>query len=381
MTAPARPDLTRGELLAVTLDRQHLLRRDASCVQVASDLLGLQAQFSTGPRDALRARASDFSPQGWDRGLVKIWSHRGTIHVVPARELWLHLSARDNRGPLANLWDGWGIPVGEAERWADVIRAEVSSGPRGREELKEACRAAGMSDWLLERVFNGWGGLLKEMCDRGMLVYEAGTAKRFSAVPEAPEWLPRDEARAELVRRYFERYGPATMQDCAAFLGYRASEVASLVRRSALPLRELTCRGATLSYLGELPSPTEARVPGCVLLAPFDQIVLGYRDRSRLIDAPDLSRVTNRAGIVFAAVLYRGRARARWRREGRRVTVTEFRPLSDTARAAIAGRVRRFFSPERMEVRFRGEKDVPAPRPFDTDGLPSELRARGGAEG
>lgn len=75
------------------------------------------------------------------------------------------------------------------------------------------------------------------------------------------------------------------------------------------------------------------------------------------------------------------RARARWRREGRRVTVTEFRPLSDTARAAIAGRVRRFFSPERVEVRFRGEKDAPAPRPFDTDGLPSELRARGGTEG
>lgn len=110
MTVPARPDLTRGELLAVTLERQHLLRRDATCVQVASDLLGLQAQFSTGPRDALRARASDFSPQGWDRDLVKIWSHRGTIHMVPAHELWLYLSARDNRGPLADLWDGWGDP-------------------------------------------------------------------------------------------------------------------------------------------------------------------------------------------------------------------------------------------------------------------------------
>ncbi len=50
-------------------------------------------------------------------------------------------------------------------------------------------------------------------------------------------------------------------------------------------------------------------------------------------------------------------------------------------RDAIAGRVRRFFSPERVEVRFRGEKDALAPRPFDTDGLPSELRGRGGAEG
>ena len=378
MTAPAGPALTRAELLGVTLERQHLMRRDASCAQVASDLLGLQAQFPTGPRDALRARAADFTPEGWGRGLVKIWSHRGTIHVVPARELGLHLSARDNRGPLADLWGGWGIPADEAARWADVIRAEVSSGPRGREELKEACRAAGMSEWLLARVFNGWGGLLKEMCDRGELVYEPGTDRRFSVPPEPVDWRPRDEARAELVGRYFERYGPATLQDCASFLGYRVSEVAELARRSALPLRELTCGGVELAYLGELTSPSEARVPGCVLLASFDQLVLGYRDRSRLIDERDLPRVTNRAGIVFATVLYRGRARARWRREGRRVTVTEFRPLSGTARATIAGRARRFFSPERVEVLFRGEKDAPAPRPFDTDGLPSELRARGG---
>ena len=379
MAAPAHPALTRSELLAVTLGRQHLLRRDASCAEVASDLLGLQAQFSTGPREALRARAADFSPEHWGRGLVKIWSHRGTIHVVPARELGLHLSARDNRGPLTDLWGGWGIPAAEAARWADAIRAEVSSGPRGREDLKEACRAAGMSEWLLERVFNGWGGLLKEMCDRGELVYEAGTDRRFCAPPEPVAWMPRDEARAELVGRYFESYGPATLQDCACFLGYRASEVAELVRRAALPLRELSCGGVELAYLGELPSPSEARVPGCVLLAPFDQLVLGYRDRSRLIDQDDLRRVTNRAGIVFATVLYRGRARARWRREGRRVTVTEFRPLSDTARATIAARARRFFSPERVEVRFRAEKDAPAPRPFDTGGLPSELRARGGA--
>lgn len=377
MIVPACPALSRSELLAVTLERQHLLRRDASCAQVASDLLGLQAQFSGGPRDALRARAADFSLDGWGRGLVKIWSHRGTIHVIPSSELGLHLSARDRRSPLTELWDGWGIPAGEAERWADLIRGELEHGSREREELKAACRAAGMSDWLLERVFNGWGGLLKEMCERGMLVYEPGAVKRFMVPPEPPVWMPRDEARAEMVRRYFAHYGPATVQDCAAFLGYRSTEVAGLIRRAALPLREVTCGGSTLSYLGELPSPAEVRVPGCVLLATFDQLVLGYRDRSRLIDLRDLARVTNRAGIVFAVVLYRGRARARWKREGRRVTLTEFRPLSDTARATIAGRVRRFFSPERVDVRFQGEKDAPPARPFATDGLPSELRARG----
>lgn len=107
--------LTKKELLAQSLARHHVLQR-ASRLQVVSDLCGLQAQFATGPREALRIRARDYTEGGWDRGLVKIWSHRGTIHVVPASELGLHLSARGNTGSLTEAWHGWGIPLNEVER-------------------------------------------------------------------------------------------------------------------------------------------------------------------------------------------------------------------------------------------------------------------------
>ncbi len=364
--------LSRAELLAQSLARQHLVRRDTGCLQVASDLCGLQAQFSTGPREALRLRGDDFSDESWTRGLVKIWSHRGTIHVVPADELGLHLSARANTGPITEAWHGWGIPVGEIERWADEIVGLLSAGPRDREKLKASCRAAGMAEGLVPRIFNGWGGLLKELCDRGRLVYEAGGAKRFMLPPEEPVWMPRDEARSIFVRRYFEHFGPATVADCAAFLGYRPAEVSELIRRSGLRLREVSCDGKTYLYAGELDAA--ARVPGCVLLAGFDQMVLGYRDRSRFMDACDRGRVTNKAGIVFPVVLYRGRARARWKRDGRRLVVTEFRPLSQTARHAIAARGRRVYAGERIEVVFQTEDDLPAPKPFNLDTLPSTLR-------
>lgn len=365
------PTLTKRELLAQSLARQHLLRR-ADRLRVASDLCGLQAQFSTGPREALRIRARDFAEDGWMAGLVKIWSHRGTIHVVPATELGLHLSARGNTGPLTEAWHGWGIPRDKIERWADFILEQVAAGVGERGELKRACLAASMEPDLAPCIFNGWGGLPKEMCDRGLLVYEAGTSKRFSLPPAAPAWMPQDEARAVFVRRYFEHFGPATVADCAAFLGYKPGEVSELARRAALPLREISCDDVTLFYLGDL--DPRARVPGCVYLAGFDQLVLGYRDRARFARPEDLPHVTNRAGIVFPIVLYRGRACARWKRAGVRLVVTEFRPLSQTARDAIAARGRRLFAGEKVRVEFQTEADLPAPKPFSLDTLPSALR-------
>lgn len=368
--------LTKKELLAQSLARHHVLQR-ASRLQVVSGLCGLQAQFATSPREALRIRARDYTEGGWGRGLVKIWSHRGTIHVVPASELGLHLSARGNTGSLTEAWHGWGIPLNEVERWADVIRERAAAGMGEREELKRACVAAGMAPELVPRIFNGWGGLLKEMCDRGMLVYEAGTSKRFTLPPEEPIWMPRDEARAMFVRRYFEHFGPATIADCAAFLGYPSSEVAGLVRRAGLPLRKVACDGIELFYLGDL--DPEARVPGCVYLAGFDQLVLGYRNRSRFARTEDLPHITNRAGIVFPIVLYRGRVCARWKLMGKRLSITEFRPLSQTARDAIAARGRRLFAGRRIVVGFQTEADLPAPKPFNLDTLPSALR--GSSEG
>lgn len=339
--------MDRTDLLACTLVRQHVTDR-APKRTVVSDLCGLQAQFAQAPCDALRIRANDFTPDTWNDGLVKIWSHRGTMHVVRADELGLYLSARDIRGPWVET--GWGTSPADSARWSAFIREQVASGIDGRDGLKQACRSAGMDDDLLTRIFHGWGGLLKEMCNRGLIAYRPGTEKRFM-LPPPVTWMDRDEARTLLALRYFQHYGPATAGDCAAFLGYRVAEVRELIRRIRPQLTETFVNGTSYLYAGEL-DDAGTRVPACVLLAGFDQLVLGYRDRSRIIDDRDLKLVTNIAGIVFPIVLYRGRARARWKRTGSTVTITPFRELSPTAQRIIEARARRLFAGERIRVMF-----------------------------
>lgn len=345
-------ELTRQELLRATLGAHFLLER-GSRLDVLSGLCGLQAQFAANPAYALRIRARDFDARGWGEGLVKVWTLRGTIHVVRADELGLHLSARDRRGPWRpSRWRN--IPVELMPRWADFICERVAEGIDGRDELKEACRRAGMDEELLGQVFNGWGGLLKDMSDRGMIAYRPGIEKRFM-LPPPIEWMGREEARLEVLRRYFAHFGPATPQDCAAFTGWGLTEVRALLRRGGLPLREVSCDGVSYLCLGEPADGVEGArgLPRCVFLAGFDQLVLGYRDRSRFMDAGDARLVTNAAGIVFPTVMLRGRLRARWKKEPGRLVVTPFRPLSVTDQQAVSARGRRLFSDERgLEVEF-----------------------------
>lgn len=321
--------MTARELLLATLDRQYLLQKGER-LTVLADLCGLQAQFAGNPGLALRLRARDFHPDTWREGLVKVWTHRNTLHAVRRDELGLYLSAKDQAGPWEDSW--WGVPKAVKPYWSEVICEQVAAGNDTREGLKAACRARGMEDELAQRVFHGWGGLIKEMADRGLIAYAMGTDKRF-VLPGPVAWMDRDKARLTLLMRYFTHFGPATLADCAAFTGYGMTETRRLVGLGALPLREVDCGGATYFYLGPLALPRSLQA--CVLLAGFDQVLLGYRDRSRVMRQEDRPKVITCSGIIFPTILLNGRLRARYKVAAGGIQVTPFEPLSARAQGLI----------------------------------------------
>ena len=168
--------MNRQELLLCTLWRQFLLEKGTK-QEVVSALQGLQAQFATNPATALRIRTADFSQASWTQGLIKIWSHRGTIHVVGQGEVGLFLSARGQRQPWTDA--PWGLSAKEKVHWAMFIRQQVELGTTQREALKQVCRQAGMGQPLVEKVFYGWGGLIKEMCDERVDRLSKRNRKKF----------------------------------------------------------------------------------------------------------------------------------------------------------------------------------------------------------
>jgi hypothetical protein len=333
------------ELLSISLQRQYLTVK-APCKTVVSKLCGLQAQFANNPKYALRIRGSDFDEEQWRRGTVKTWTFRKTLHLVLEKDLGLFLSAQ---GIPQGWQDGWGLRAERMEYWAGFLLDRISRGIRGREDLKKQCREQGISAEEEGNVFHGWGGLLYEMSHRGLIAYDSGTAKQFVPCPPL-KTLPQGEARALLLRRYFESFGPAAIEDCRAFTGWRQRELDALIKDFGIKLRSLSCGGRDYFYLGELPKPQA--LPTCVFLTGFDQLIMGYKDRSRIMDSGDRSRVITNSGIVHPTVLLRGRLRASWKKDGPALLIRPFCPLSPRDRGLMAETGKNVFAGEAETCRF-----------------------------
>jgi hypothetical protein len=335
--------MSKEQLLYASLHNLYLLEK-AETATIVSDLMGLQAQFANNPKYALQIRASDYSEKNWHQGLIKTWTFRCTLHVVRQDELSLFLSAAG-----VKPWDDrWGIDPKLKPYWAEKLRGWIASGILERDKLKEKCLEAGMEPELLDKVFHGWGGLLRDMCARGMIAYTPGTKKSFAACDV--ELMDKQAARLEVIRRYFTAFGPASLTDCAYFTGFRKREVVKLVEEAGLPLQSIFDNDSELFYLGEL--PRGGRIPECLFLTGFDQLLMGYRDRSRCLDNKYKGKVTTNTGIVFPTVLLHGRLQAKWKKDGAKLMITPFHRLAKRDRGLIADKAQAVFGADVQAVTF-----------------------------
>jgi hypothetical protein len=235
------------------------------------------------------------------------------------------------------------------EYWSKFLLENIESGITGRGALKEKCREKGMSQDEEQNVFHGWGGLIYEMNQRGMIAYVPGTAKDF-VLCRGVEWTDRDKARAVLLRRYFKAFGPATMDDCAYFTGWKKREILDAAQKHDVRLNSVLCENREYFFAGSLPDTGE--IPGCLFLAGFDQLLMGYRDRSRVMDEVRKRDVTTNTGIVHPTLLLDGRIQAKWKKNGAKLTVTPFCKISQRNRKRIAQYGKELFNDNVREIDF-----------------------------
>ena len=248
--------------------------------------LALQAQDPRATELALRARGIE------PDGLVITWLMRGTLHVVRAADVgWLHglfaprLRAA-NRRRLAQL--------GVEDAAALVARIEGAL-PATRAELAALVGTAGERAGARARAHQGR--------DRGRA--DALARPRLHPVRRRPV----DDPLAELGRRYGECHADATPADLAYWSG--------------LPLRE--ARAAFVA--GECEDgPVPLR-----LLGAFDELLLGWKDRTPIVPAAHARAVHPGGGILRPLVLEDGEARGTWSQPGGVVKLDLWRRVMDTA--------------------------------------------------
>ena len=330
--------MTTDEIKLRRLFNQHLIT-PADKLTVARDLCGIQAQFLSNAVHALAIRSSDLAEETLADGLVKNWTLRGTVHVFAESDLPLFLHCgenyRCNEWTQPSFWNqraDWALTPQRQQYLSSLILEALSDGPMPREELKDHCRSAGMTEPEEASIFHPWGGGIRELCERGFLNYTVSEQKLFCMAPEFTP-MPEEAANLELARRYFTNFGPATIHDAQYFFRATATQVKKWL--SQLPVQSTECDGNTYYYI-ENHRNYNQNIPECLFLAGFDQLMLGYEKKESLFLKPEhLRRVFNLSGIVMPTILLRDEIVGLWKKKGRKLTIELFEPVPSQAQALI----------------------------------------------
>jgi hypothetical protein len=330
---------------------------------VARAVVGVQAQDRAAAALAIRARsggvrASELADAWSSNGpLVLTWSLRGTRHLHHRDDVRWLLSifgpAYGAGAPARNR--RLGIAGAAGDRAVRAVRDALRRrGPLSRPQVKEVLSRHGLDVsgqapiHVLRRA--ALEGVLRVVPDPDG---EETYVLLDDRVPAAR--LPdREDALAELARRYLRGYGPATPADLSAWSGLARREAHAAWSLIAGELAEVTTpAGAMWALRGSSRLVSAAiRSPGPVRLLPaFDTLLLGYAGRTLLVPARYARRVNAGGGMIRPTVLTDDGVVGTWalrrEREGTpRVEVEPFGRLATDVRDDLEREVRsvaRFF--------------------------------------
>jgi hypothetical protein len=131
--------------------------------------------------------------------------------------------------------------------------------------------------------------------------------------------LPREEALAELTRRFFISHGPATLADFARWSGLTLTDTKAGVGMNSDALIATTIDGTEYWLSKEQTERTLDEAAGVYLLPGFDEYVLGYKDRSTVLAAEHAQKIVpGNNGIFFPTVVIDGQIVGVWKRKLKR---------------------------------------------------------------
>jgi hypothetical protein len=320
------------DFLIERMTRQGLAARSAAdAAGVAAAAVGLQAQDVGAARLGVRARSAAVDEAAvinaiqHDRTVVRTWLMRSTVHLVAAEDLrWM----AELYGPVMernhrSRWRNLGITEPMIDTALAHARELLDGRALTRHELAAELAARGLEFGPDGQVPTH---VLAALTARGLTCRGAdrGRDATFVLLDDwvAPAPAPADPL-AELARRYFRAFGPATAADFTTWSGLPSGAALAAIRDELTEVEFDRRRGWTLGSVEP--------APAFRLLPMFDNYLLGYRDRTAML-APARHPQVYVGGIIKATVVCDGRVIGIWRleRSARKaaVRVTPFEPFA-----------------------------------------------------
>jgi hypothetical protein len=340
--------ITARGLNRSTLARQMLLRREPlGAADALRQVVALQAQQPASPYLALWNRLAEFDPADLDAAfaagtLVKSNMVRITLHAVHVDDYPAFREATEPSLRAARLRDDRFTASGLTAEDADALVPEMlafAGQPRTADEMRV---------WLEEHLGGplhkgAWWGLrqyapLLHVPTRG--AWSFGSRPSYVAPPTRPVLADPDVAAASLqtlVLRYLEGFGPASVADVAQFAMVQRARARQALQALAGDLNRL--EGPNGEELFDIPGalrPDEDTPAPPRLMAMWDNILLAYSDRSRVIPPDYRKLVTRSNGDVLPTLLVDGYVAGAWRAVEGGIEATAFHRLPDDVWESLA---------------------------------------------
>ncbi|MBO0870713.1 MAG: AlkZ family DNA glycosylase [Micromonosporaceae bacterium] len=287
----------------------------------------------------------------FERGeAIRTWPMRGTVHYVPPPDAHWMLDLMGVRAlaGAAKRREGLGLATETANAAVDVLGAVLAGGKRlTRAQCLDALRDAGIDvTGQLGYHLLWYASQSQVTCFAPNIGNEQAFMLLDECVPE-PNRPDRDEALATIATRYFRSHGPTTRQDFAGWTGLTMADCRRGIAAAGDSLAPVTVDGAEMYADRAL---LEARLVGAarparrkrpaLALPGFDEYMLGFKDRSMMLDAEHMQAIVPGGNGMFQPTLVLGgRVVGTWRRRLKRatvaVTVTALADLSPADRTAV----------------------------------------------
>ncbi len=324
--------LSRRQIVLERLTRNGILHPFSTAEDCIRSLGGIQYQVRAAGEMSLFLRVRGLRQSTLERGyasrkLINQWGQRKTLHLYcrddyplvcdvysPYNYLYQFLKGREEE--LVHIAETVGSIAQGEEIDRDIIWKMVS------EHFPEDAK----SNTYAPYAVYSW-------CSNNGLLYQVpGRQRSFvrSDIPWEKDGSRVEESIAEMMRRYFTCFGPASRKDFCHMSGLGMSATEGPFRTI---LEELDVRywdGVPMFSIGTV-RVTHSRP--LVLLGKYDPLLLSYEDKTWIAEKEEFPRIWQTAGRVEAVVVGQDGAVANWNYSvsGKRAsfTVSPFGSMSD----------------------------------------------------
>jgi hypothetical protein len=342
------------DIAALRLHQQLISsQRLARPEKIVVHLGGMQGQDLPGVKWSIGLRLFDAVEAdinaAFDEGkIIRTWPMRGTLHVVAASDVrWmLSLTSPKNLSGSQKRRDALELDDKTLARCHKIFTKTLQGGKqKSRDEMYAALQAVGISVEGQRGYHILWNAALHGLI---CLASTDGKEQRYALLEE---WVKpvkvktRDEALAELAWRYFSSRGPATIKDFIWWSGLSATEARAGFEDIKAKLISETVDKTVYWMSPDIPSPKEK--VSAFALPGFDEYILGYQDRSAVLDPQHADKICPGGNGMFAfTIIVDGQVVGTWKRTVKKnaiaITAMPFDKLNKAEKSAFKQAAERY---------------------------------------